>query len=521
MTSPIREPGPTTPRGVRAAAAALVVFAGILAAPAVIQAALEIVRGERVQALDLFRFAPTEANLRRFEDELAEGSWLTALARRSWAPAVDATLWRGSSQVVFGRTGWLFYRRGVEFVAAPAFDGARARRLLGSAEPGDGAAADPDAAFEAVVDYRDRLAERGIELIFLPVPVKPTIYPERLAGGADPTSLPDNPGVERLLRRLREAGVEVVDPAPALLAAKLRGEKVFLPLDTHWTPVGARLVAELVAERVRSLARPALPPPTPFDTRRVRIECRGDVYDMLPYAEAGRLFEAREVEIRQIAETPAGAGPRDVASPVLVLGDSLSGVFSDPALGLGRRAGFPELVAAELGMSVDWIASPGGGAAQARRALALRSGGLAGKRVVVWQVTRRDLLFSADGWPRVDLPAPTAQADAHEDETYRVLAWVVEASRWSGPLDYRDCLSIVHYRLIEGTVPGAEDGELFVAHWGWRRFRRTAVGSVKPRTVHELVLRRLPREHSLESTCWIDTVGMDRVPWWPESYVER
>ena len=523
MTRPT--PGTDTDRATRSSRRAglglIVALMTVMVAPPVVQVVLEVVAGDGVRALDLFRLPPTEENLRAFEDELAEGSWLTGWARRWWAPAVDAAIQRGGSKVVFGRSGWLFYRRGVEFVAGAAYGDERARRLLGLERSADAEAAWGDPV-DAIVDYRDRLAERGVELVFVPVPVKPTLYPERLWRDADGSGLPDNPEVERTLSRLREAGVEVVDPTPDLLAAKLEGEEVFLPLDTHWSPAGARRVAERVARRLRSLpaVAAALGEPVPFDGRHIRVAGRGDVYDMLAYSDAGRLFDRREVEIFQVAMTATGDPPRDLSSPVLVLGDSLSAVFSDPALGLGRRAGFPELLAAELGSPVDWIAMPGGGAAQARRTLQLRPGGLEGKAVVVWQVSRRDLLFSSDGWPRVALPPEAAVERVAEDDGYRVLGWVAEVSRWPGPLDYRDCLAIVRYRLIEGELPGEGD-EFFVAHWGWRNFRRTPIATLRPRTVHELVLRRMPPEHSLESTCWIDSVGLDREPWWPESYEVR
>ena len=50
-------------------------FLGIIACVPVAQTGLEVLRGERAQFTDLFRYKPTAANLRHFERTLEEKSW--------------------------------------------------------------------------------------------------------------------------------------------------------------------------------------------------------------------------------------------------------------------------------------------------------------------------------------------------------------------------------------------------------------------------------------------------------------
>ena len=108
----------------------------------------------------------------------------------------------------------------------------------------------------------------------MPVPVKPTLHPERLWEGADPFSLPNNRGFADFLAKLKTAGIQVLDLAPPLLAAKREGLSLFLPRDTHWTPETMALAAKAVATKVRSLPlwTSLAPSVEPFDHRQVAFE---------------------------------------------------------------------------------------------------------------------------------------------------------------------------------------------------------------------------------------------------------
>jgi hypothetical protein len=89
-------------------------------------------------------------------------------------------------------------------------------------------------------------AAHGAHYVLLIAPEKSLAYPEELPSGSR-LSLPTV--VERLVPMLRKAGVDTVDPLPAILAAK-RGGEVYSRGDTHWNGRGAyaaygALVADL------------------------------------------------------------------------------------------------------------------------------------------------------------------------------------------------------------------------------------------------------------------------------------
>src|SRR6185436_3470268 len=84
------------------------------------------------------------------------------------------------------------------------------------------AAAQPDP-LVAIETLAARLRERGIRLVLLPVPVKPMLLPERLTRRGAGAPLPiENRSWPDFVARVDALGVELVDPAPALVEASER-----------------------------------------------------------------------------------------------------------------------------------------------------------------------------------------------------------------------------------------------------------------------------------------------------------
>jgi len=130
--------------------------------------------------------------------------------------AVMATqLVANSKKTVLGREGWVFVKGELEYLAAGSFVGDSAPAANPTAPPEH---ADP---IPAILDFHRQLAERGIDLFVVPVPVRPAIYPEGVLGSeafADREAIPnlDSPLIE-LITRLREQGLQVIDLAPLFL----------------------------------------------------------------------------------------------------------------------------------------------------------------------------------------------------------------------------------------------------------------------------------------------------------------
>ncbi|MCG8459980.1 MAG: hypothetical protein MI919_27175, partial [Holophagales bacterium] len=329
--------------GPRLFVAAMVLMIGL---PPLIQAALDVGREGRPIALELFTTPVSREAFRAFESRMEERFFLGRLAHWQWAPRIDGALERGGRRVVFGRGGWLFYRPALHFVSGTGFG------HLPSVSPANALSPRAERIHRAVADLHRQLEARGKRLLFVPVPTKPTVVPERASRWAEPPAgpadAPSDPEVARLLAALRRSAVEVVDPLPVLLEAKAEGAEVFLPADTHWSWAGMLRVARQVAAEMAPPRDPGRGPA--YDQRRVRIEADGDLYRMLGYPRRFVTGELRprppmDFEIWQVATTRDGEPPVKRGASVLVIGDSSALVFSEPSLGLGRRAGFAERLA--------------------------------------------------------------------------------------------------------------------------------------------------------------------------------
>lgn len=115
--------------------------------------------------------------------------------------------------------------------------------------------ADPDNTYQdtsehaqALADFRDVLAEElGIPLLYVQVPQKASVYGEATL----PAGLNDygDAHANTFLRALRELEVDCLDLRP-VLAETGRYSELFFRTDHHWTPEGAFLAWQAVAEKL-------------------------------------------------------------------------------------------------------------------------------------------------------------------------------------------------------------------------------------------------------------------------------
>jgi alginate O-acetyltransferase complex protein AlgJ len=379
--------------GRRTATALSAAFLLFLAVPAVHQAVTEIREGSGWKVLALFRRRPSAVALKQFEQDLARDSRLGTQAGAAYQSFLTSVLREGNDKVIIGRGGLLFYRREVEMAAGPGFLSARRRVRRGSSEGGaEGTSSDPVA---AIVDYDRRLRARGIHLLFVPLPVKPFLYPEALRPEYPAEAGPAwNVDRERFMRELSRAGVDVLDVTDDLWRAKAEGE-VFLRLDTHWAPRGVRVAADRIAERLRPLTGP---PQKPYEGRTATATNGGDLLRMLGLGAGPSTFPTQTVEIVQ------GPPRGDDLAPVLLLGDSHTNIYSRKELEWGEGAGLAEQLMLRLGVPVQVLALNGGAATQVRTILGRKPAVLAAKKIVVWSCTSRDLDDVAVSWDKVPLP---------------------------------------------------------------------------------------------------------------------
>jgi alginate O-acetyltransferase complex protein AlgJ len=331
------------------------------------------------------------AGLTSFEDELEDGSTIGRSLRPPAQLALSRWLGAGNERVYPGRDGWLFYRPDVEYLTGrgflePAVLESRRRSLSEWTTP-----IEPDPR-PALLQLKGALDARGITLIVMPTPVKPTVHPGQLVDAYRERTTPlHNPSYVSFIEHLAEAGILVLDTS-AMLAGANSASSHYLVTDTHWRPESMELAAEalvaLIAERARL---PDVPEPR-LRVERVEVRAAGDTVRMLDLPTDQALYPSESVWLRRVLEADGSPWRPSRQADVLVLGDSFSNIYSLASMGWGDSAGFVEQVSYLLRRPVDRIVQNDDGAF-ATRVLLWPQGldRLSGKRVVVYQFAAREL----------------------------------------------------------------------------------------------------------------------------------
>ena len=418
----------------------MVTFLVIIGAVPVAQTCIELARGERAQFTDVFRYRPTAENLRQYEATLKEKSWFQQKLRPEVQRLLFSTLRDTGAKGMLGRNGWLFYRPDMRYVVEP-------NRVA----PGDAEAkwirptaglSQREVVEKTIVAFRDQLKERGISLLVMPVPGKPSIYPDRLTRRPAANSAAFPSPTLAMIESLRGQGVEIVDLFSRFQSYRATNQapeaELYLGQDTHWTPLGARLAAETVATRLRELE---LAPTNQFafGTRPVPVSRWGDILEMMQIPGLRNYFASERIVCEQVTDPvlgpllPSGSErPGTYRYPgaktsVLVLGDSFTRIYQysepqslgelttsdSPAPGrepgskrlLPGSAGFVSHLALALRAPIDAIYSDGGASTDVRRKLSTNPEILEGKKVVIWEFVERDIALGRQGWEEVPLPA--------------------------------------------------------------------------------------------------------------------
>ena len=191
---------------------------------------------------NIWNLFPRAEDLKAAEKTLENDSIVAQWLLPRVQSVLTGDLHAGNEQVYLGRDGWLFYRADVDYVTSPPFlDPPRMKKRARSA------GVQPDA-IKAIVDFRNQLAQRGIDLIVVPTPVKPSIDGEMLAARSSESRVFENESFPEFKARLASEGVRVFDPEPLLMRHKAdHHAPLYLEADTHWRPETMEFVAEELA----------------------------------------------------------------------------------------------------------------------------------------------------------------------------------------------------------------------------------------------------------------------------------
>ncbi len=385
--SPFDQSEPGQQASPRALRALIVWFLLLIGVVPLVQLASELSRGEPVQELDVLRSKPTLEGLQSYERALEDNSVVAQAVRGRWHWLSLRALRAGNQKAVVAREGALFFRTSLDATLQPGFM---------SAPDGDG---HPVAAITA---FNEALKTRGVQLVLLVVPGKEAIYPEWLSARYPPSAGPAvNADMPEFFEAMRARGITVVDPANALWQAKQRAP-MFLRLDTHWTPEGMALVADELVRHLPELAAGDLS----LTTQPQQVTGHGDLYGMLGLApDLPPPLPTETVTVQRVIDARTGLPIEpDTSSPITLLGDSFTNIYSVPQMNWGDHAGLGEHLGLRLGRAVDIIALNDGGVNTARMNMARRRDPLADKQVVIWQFAARDLVVSNGQWQEIQFP---------------------------------------------------------------------------------------------------------------------
>ena len=402
----------------------------------------------------------TSRYLRAFENKIDDESAIVLALRPKYQLAVWNLFSDPGEKVVLGAAGdcigkscgrenakledkWLFYRQDVEFLVLPSPLDVRSAKL--------------DNPVKAIERFRDQLKAKGVELLVVITPGKPSIYTERLTGGDSRVAGAENAARlqshgKKILDSLTRAGFNTVDLYTPLLAAKSRDSvegALYLNDDTHWTPRGAEIAADVIAKKVREMVDAGTVKFRGKDTVRYVAsdsiaDRMGDVGEMSGLNKfnvfkvqqvTGHVVSQQNIKER-IEKLPVDSTCVEAAksackkndscftaqsalcerdtvlydttitpfkddfrkSEILILGDSFSRIYqTDSPVNAGWIAHF----AKNMNRPVASIVSDGGASTLVREKLARKASVLKGKKLLIWEFVERDLRFGAEGWKDV------------------------------------------------------------------------------------------------------------------------
>ena len=265
--------------------------------PPVHQLCTELIKTGRWRFLDLFETVPTHASLRQFEETLAKDSVLGTSARQFYRKLLMRSLGQGNEKIVAGRDGFLFYVQEVEMVAGPGILSRHASKVRGTDAGVKHDRTDP---VQAIVDFDRQLRSTGIHLIFMPLPLKPFIYPEQVWSDYP---APAGPAWNR-------------DRAPSKTSSRRPGSMFWISRTifgtpsrsgpraffSSWTRTGRLSGLGVAADRLARHVSPFLPEPgnLHFETRKLSVTNYGDLLRILEIEPSSGVFTPQTVEIDQI-----------------------------------------------------------------------------------------------------------------------------------------------------------------------------------------------------------------------------
>lgn len=430
-------------------------------------------------------------DIHSFEDALEDESVVNQRVRPPVQYGLSCWLGAGNEKAYCGVRPWLFYRADIDYLIGPGFLNPvqLASRAGGGNEWTSAPQPDPR---PAILDFKQQLAQRGIQLMVMPISPKSVIQPDKFSDRCKAGSvLLQNLSYATFIRDLKQAGVLVADVTFVLAGGQLdhslEGD-AYLATDTHWRPEAMELAARHLKQYIDRNVQLPPRPGNGYRAQAVGVTNRGDLAVMLRLPEWAQGYPPEAVLLRQILTARGEYWRPDETSDVLVLGDSFSNIYSLDAMGWGESAGLIEQLSFELQRSLDRLVINDNGAYATRellaRELARGHDRLAGKRLVIWQFAMREL--ASGDWQNVMLalgqPAPAlfAVPAPGKDWSVRGVVRAIAPAPRPGTVPYKDHIVAAHIVDAECSEQAIHNGQALVYFQSMRDNVWTPVARLRP-----------------------------------------
>lgn len=234
-------------------------------------------------------------------------------------------------------------------------------------------------AVRAIVDFNRQLAGRGIDLIFVPAPVRGAVYPDKLVPGIDP-ALHVAPQMVRLMQLLNNLDVEAVDMLDVLRASRQRNESVFLRSEARFTSAAIARTARALTGRLDrySFLESGETPRVEYQTANKPVTWRGSMLKDLP-EERQAAYADEAQALTQVLDAQGNLFQAPAKAPIAVMGN-VGMQYAEEGGSLAAHLS-KEL---RLPIALLPVQDPGPGAP--RKLAELGPDALDGVRVLIWVV---------------------------------------------------------------------------------------------------------------------------------------
>ena len=243
------------------------------------------------------------------------------------------------------------------------------------------------------LSLNEKLKSLGVQFIYVPVPPKVSIYPDKFTKKVSTKDKIIN--AVPFLNKLRMGGIKVIDIEPILIKERRsNGFQSYCMTDSHPSPWTCELIAEQIAQVISGSDWAddfAKKSKLKFvRSEPLKLSIRGD---LIP-DESRDDWKAESLEVvRAGIRSEVGidaVSPDDSTSPVIVLGDSHTLIFHEGGDMLMTRAGTVDHLQEKVGFKV-FLAASRGSSSQALRQIYKGPEFWKGKKVLVWISSVREL----------------------------------------------------------------------------------------------------------------------------------